>query len=59
VGPGRSHGLRYFCGIEVCKDFLNSAEFRYGVDTVCSERMNELILVVLFHVSSGSKKNEE
>src|SRR6266536_966804 len=47
VGPGGCHWFCDFGGVEVCEDFLNPAQFRDGVDTMSSEGVDELVLVVL------------
>jgi hypothetical protein len=50
VGPGGGHWFCDFCGVEVREYFLNSAKFCDGVDTVCSQGVNELILVILHYM---------
>lgn len=45
--PRRGHGLRHLGGIQVSKDLLDAAQLRDRVDSVCPERLDQLILVVL------------
>ena len=45
--PRRGHGLRHLGGIQVSKDLLDAAQLRDRVDSVCPERLEKLILVVL------------
>ena len=36
-----------FSRVHVCEDFLDAAKLRDGVDSVRSQRMDELVLIVL------------
>lgn len=45
--PRRGHRFRHLGGVQVSKDLLNATQLGDGVDSVCPERLDQLILVVL------------
>lgn len=47
VRPRTGHGLRYLGRVHICKDLFDAAELRDGVDAMSSQRVDELIFVVL------------
>ena len=58
VGPCRCYGFRNLSRIQVSKDFLDPPQFRDSIHSVCAQRVDELILVVLEFVLAVARKRK-
>jgi hypothetical protein len=47
MAPCTRHGLRHLRGVEVGEDLLNPSQLGDCVDTVCAQRLDQLIFIVL------------
>ncbi len=60
MGPGTRHRFCDLRRIQVCEDLLDAPQLRNGVDTVCSERVNQLILIILWrplaNLATGARR---
>ncbi len=46
--PRRGHGLRDLGRVQIGKDLLDPTQLGDGVDSMSSERLDQLILVILY-----------
>ena len=57
--PGTRHRFSNLCRIQIREDLLDATQLGDGVDAMCSQRLNQLILVVLWRPSANSPLEDE
>lgn len=56
--PGSGHGLGNFAGVEVCENLLNPPQLCDCVDFVSSQRVDQLLFVILEAALANTTKED-